>query len=143
MANRVVMDEKGMAALLHSEDGPVGRDTVRRTIRVFGRSVELCPVDDGEARLSLDWEVGRDEHGIYGRVGSNLERFIHIERGTGLYEVEIEGVPASPNKGRVITPSTKQALAFKVNGRQVVVASIKGMHAQPVLRPALDAFDED
>lgn len=143
MPNRVVMDEAGLYALLESEEGPVGRDLLRRTLRVHARAVELCPVDEDVLRNSIDWEVGRDPNGLYGRVGTNVDYAIHVERGTGLYETTIEGVAPSANKGRVITPTAKQALAFTVGGRQVVVASIKGMRPQPFLRPALDAADEE
>lgn len=136
------MDEAGIAALLYDEHGPVGQDLLRRVLAVEARVVEFTPAETGRARGSVDHEIGRDADGLYGRVGSNLDYFIHIERGTGLFEEEIEGVPASASKGHRITASDKQALAFEVHGQRVVVHSIKGMRAHAPLRRGLDAFDD-
>lgn len=142
MANRVEMDEDGLHALLDSEDGPVAKDLLRRTLAVEARAVELCPVDTGRLRGSIDHEVVRDGDGLVGRVGTNVDYAIDVERGTGLFETTVEGVPASGSKGHRITATDKQALAFRVDGEQVVVKSIKGVRPQPFLRPALDAADD-
>jgi hypothetical protein len=143
MPNRVVLDDAGLHALLESPDGPVGRDLLRRTLAVEARAVELCPVDEDRLRGSIDHEVGRDAEGLYGRVGTNVDYALDVERGTGLFEETVEGIAPSRSKGHRITPTSKQALAFTAaGGQKVVVRSIRGMHAQPFLRPALDAFDD-
>lgn len=139
---RVEFDEAGMFELLESETGPVGRDILRRTLNVEAAAVMYCEVDEGRARASIDHEIGRDEHGLYGRVGSNLDYFIHIERGTGLFEEAIPGVAPSPSKGQRITAKDGGVLRFEIGGEVLYRKSIKGMRPQAPLRRGLDAADD-
>jgi hypothetical protein len=143
MANaRVEMDERGLYELLESETGPVGRDIMRRTLAVEARAVALCPVDEGRLRASIDHEVGRDQHGLYGRVGTNVDYAIHVERGTGVFEETVPGLAPSKNKGRRITADDGGMLRFEIGGVVFYRRSIKGMQPQPFLRPALDAAED-
>ena len=139
---RVEMDEAGLHELLESETGPVGKDLLRRVLNVEAASVIYCPVDEGPARASIDHEIGHDEHGLYGRVGSNLEYFIHIERGTGIFEEAIPGVTPSPNKGRRITAKDGGMLRFEIGGQVIYRKSIKGMRPHAPLRRGLDHADD-
>ncbi len=139
---RVVIDEQGMDELLDSPTGPVGRDILRRTLAVEARAVALCPVDEGRLRASIDHEVGRDAHGLYGRVGTNVEYALEVERGTGVFETTVVGVAPSKNKGRRITAHDGGVLRFEIGGQVLYRRSIKGMRPQPFLRPALDAADD-
>lgn len=144
MANaRVEMDELGLYELLESETGPVGRDILRRTLAVEAASVMYCPVDEGRAWTTIEHEVGRDEHGLYGRVGSNLDYFIHIERGTGVFEEAIPGVAPSPNKGQRITAKDGGTLRFEIGGEVIYRKSIKGMRPHAPLRRGLEHADDD
>jgi hypothetical protein len=141
-AVRVEIDDQGIHALLNDPDGPVGRDILRRTLKVEARAVELCPVDEGRLRASIDHEVGRDRDGLYGRVGTNVNYALEVERGTGLFETNVPGVAPSASKGRRITPVQAKALRFVVDGDVVFAKSIKGMRPQPFLRPALRAAED-
>ncbi len=139
---RVELDEAGLAELLDAEDGPVGRDILRRTLAVEARAVALCPVDEGRLRASIDHEVTRDTEGLVGKVGTNVDYAIHVERGTGLYEVTVPGVAPSANKGRRITAEGGGMLRFEIGGEVIYRRSIKGMRPQSFLRPALDAAED-
>jgi hypothetical protein len=77
--------------LLLSEHGPVGRDLIRRAIRVHRHAVMLCPVDTGHLRSSLTWELGEIGsgggegvwgEGLYVDVGTNVEYAPYVEEGT-------------------------------------------------------------
>lgn len=135
-------DEQGMYELLDAEDGPMGRDILRRTLAVEAAAVTFCPVDEGPARASITHEVTRDSDGLVGKVGSNLEYFIHIERGTGVFEETIPGVTASPNKGQRITAKDGGMLRFEIDGQVLYRRSIKGMPAHAPLRRGLDAAED-
>jgi len=142
MAVRVVMDEKGLYDLLESPTGPVGKDLLRRTLNVEARAVELCPVDEGALRADIHHVIERDDEGLVGKVGVNKRYGVHVERGTGLFEETIPGVPASKSKGQRITAKDGGMLRFEVDGKVIYRRSIKGMRPQPFLRPALDAADD-
>lgn len=139
---RVEMDERALYELLDSETGPVGRDLLRRVLAVEARAVVLCPVDEGRLRASIDHEVGRDEHGLYGRVGTDVEYALEVERGTGVFEEAVPGIAPSSNKGRRITAKDGGMLRFEIAGQVFYRRSIKGMRPQPFLRPALDAAED-
>jgi hypothetical protein len=129
---RVNLDDAEIERLLRSPEGPVAKDLLRRGAKVESAAIRLCPRDTGRLAGSIDHELDRDERGLVVRVGSNIEYSRHVEEGTGLY---------GPFKQRIV-PTTKQALAFTVGGRRVVVASIAGARAQPFLRPALKAAED-
>ncbi len=139
---RVELDEVGLYALLEAEDGPVGRDILRRTLAVEAAAVMHCPVDEGRAWTTIEHEVIRDDEGLVGKVGSNLDYFIHIERGTGIHEETIPGVPASPNKGRRITAKDGGTLRFVIDGEVIYRKSIKGMRPHAPLRRGLAAAED-
>ncbi len=137
------MDDQGLYELLQAEDGPVGRDILRRVLAVEARAVVLCPVDEGRLRASLDHEITHDAEGLVGRVGTNVSYALEVERGTGLFEETVPGVAPSSSRGRRITATTPGGvLRFEVNGETVFARSIKGMRPQPFLRPALDAAED-
>lgn len=141
-AARVVIDEQGMDSLLNDPDGPVGRDILRRTLKVEARAVELCPVDEGRLRADISHEVGRDANGLYGVVGVSLDYGLDVERGTGLFEESVPDVAPSASKGQRITPKNAKALRFVAGGEVIYRTSIKGMRPRPFLRPALAAADD-
>lgn len=140
---RVEMDEPGLTELLDAEDGPVGRDLLRRVLAIEARAIVLCPVDEGRLRADISHEVGRDADGLFGRVGVSLPYGIDVERGTGVFEEAVPGVSSSPNKGRRITAHGDGVLRFEINGEVFYRRSIKGMRPQMFLRPALAAAVDD
>jgi len=82
MADRVVFDERALRELFESPRGPVGKDLVRRTLRVERRAKELAPVDTGRLRSSITYEVGEDSRGLVARIGTNVTYAIYLEYGT-------------------------------------------------------------
>jgi HK97 gp10 family phage protein len=83
------------------------------------------PVDTGELRESIGVQVQP------GRVvvGPTAAHATYVEYGT---------------KPHIIEPKNKKALAFKVNGKTVIVKRVQhpGTKAQPFVRPAFDAWVE-
>ncbi len=142
MALAFEFDEQGMYELLESETGPVGKDILRRTLAVEARAVVLCPVDEGRLRASIDHEVTRDSDGLVGRVGTDVEYALDVERGTGVFEETVPGIAPSKSKGQRITAQGGGVLRFEIGGEVIYRRSIKGMRPQPFLRPALDAAED-
>ena len=79
---RVVLDQANLTKLLESEQGPVGRELTRRTIKVDRSAKDRCPVDTGRLRSSITWRLGRDGRGLLGIVGTNVAYAPHVEFGT-------------------------------------------------------------
>ena len=71
-----------LARLLSSEEGPVARDLLKRTIRVEAAAKRLAPVDTGRLRSSITHSLERDGRGLVGFVGSNVSYAIFQEFGT-------------------------------------------------------------
>lgn len=82
MASRFVYDDAALAKLFESSDGPIGKEILRRTIRVEGAAKRLCPVDTGRLRSSITHELAKDAQGIVGTVGTNVEYAAYVELGT-------------------------------------------------------------
>lgn len=83
MAERTVFHEAALARLLESEDGPVAKDVLRRSIRVESAAKRLAPVDTGRLRSSITHELATDTQGLHGRIGTNVEYAPYVEFGTG------------------------------------------------------------
>lgn len=79
---RVVLDQAGLTRLLESEQGPVGKELARRTIRVDRSAKDRCPVDTGRLRSSINWRMARDGRGLLGIVGTNVTYAPYVEFGT-------------------------------------------------------------
>lgn len=88
----LIWNEAGLHALLEGPSGGVGRDLVRRALRVHARAVTLCPVGTPEStghpgyvggtlRSSLTWELVQ-ESGLSAKVGTNVEYGPYVELGT-------------------------------------------------------------
>lgn len=78
----IVFDEAALRQLFESENGPVGKELARRTIRVESRAKHLAPVDTGRLRSSITHEMGTEGGDLVGRVGTNVEYARHQELGT-------------------------------------------------------------
>lgn len=79
----VRLDPEAIQRLLTSENGPVGRDLLRRAVRVEAAAKRACPVDTGRLRASLTHVIEEDGEGLYAVVGTNVEYAIYVELGTG------------------------------------------------------------
>lgn len=82
MADRVVFDEAALRKLFESPEGPVGKDLVKRALRVQRRAKQIAPVDTGRLRSSVEYEVGRDSRGLVARIGTDVTYAVYLEFGT-------------------------------------------------------------
>jgi HK97 gp10 family phage protein len=78
----VHIDQLAVMALAVRIDGPVALELERAALRVQNRATQLCPVDTGRLRASIDHEMGVDAEGAYALVGSNVEYAGYVEFGT-------------------------------------------------------------
>lgn len=77
-----MFDEAALAELFESPEGPVGKELVRRTIRVQRRAKQLAPVDTGRLRSSIAYELGREGLDLVAKIGTNVHYAPHLEFGT-------------------------------------------------------------
>jgi len=126
----VEWDEAALHDLLASQDGPVGRDLIRKTEKVTQEAKRLAPVSpdgsngkpSGYMRSRIDGKVTTDD-GLVGYVEAHAEYPIYVEVGTGPHLIESHGdYPLRDSKGHVFGKTVHHP----------------GTHAQPFLRPALD-----
>lgn len=82
MAERIDINGAALQELLNGPQGPVGRELLRRVIRVESAAIRACPVDTGRLRSSITHDVGQDERGLVGRVGSDVVYAPYVEFGT-------------------------------------------------------------
>lgn len=123
-----------VARLLESREGPVGRDLLTKAATVARRAKELCPVSphgsggnpSGHLRNSIEYGVGRDERGLYGEAGTDVEYALPVELGSRPHVIESHGDYPLRN------PATGQVFGKRVQH--------PGTEAQPFLRPALDSI---
>lgn len=94
MPDRVVLHAAELTRLLEGPDGPVGREVLRRTIRVETAAKRLCPVDTGRLRSSITHEVAVDLDGLVARIGTNVEYAPYVEFGTSRATAQPFLVPA-------------------------------------------------
>ena len=107
--------------LLQGRDGPVVRSLISKAIRVTAGAKRRCPVDTGRLRQSIRWELGRDGHGYFVRVGSDLEYAAAVHDGHG-----------------DIYPKNARVLHFFVGGEEVFTMHVGPTQGVPFLRDALD-----
>lgn len=127
---------KGMNSLIQKLNA-LGGNVEDCLYRGIGKSVsfiesdakDLCPVDHGELRDSINSKVEKTSSGIKGSVGTNKEYAAYVEFGTGK-----KGEESNTNKKPNV--SYKQD-KWKVNIPGVGVRWIDGQPAQPYLYPAL------
>lgn len=128
--DEVYVSEAAVKRLMASPLGPAAKLLSRRAIRVETRAKELCPVDTGRLRSSITWALGRDAHGLYADIGTNVFYAPFIEFGTGIY-----GPRHTP-----IVPRSAPYLAWRgKDGQWHRATSVKGRPKTPFLRPALRA----
>jgi hypothetical protein len=122
-------DQNSVTAMLHAENGPVGRDMRRRGERVLARAKELVGIDTGRLHNSLrlsNATVG-GERAVTVWTPVRYARFHHD--GTGIFG----------RSGRPIRPKNARALRFKPRGSSAFVfaASVRGSRPNPFMREAL------
>lgn len=82
MADRVVFDEAALRRLFESPEGDIGKELVKRALRVQRRAKQIAPVDTGRLRSSVEYEVGRDSRGLVARIGTDVTYAVYLEFGT-------------------------------------------------------------
>ena len=120
-AYKLVLDQAEIKAVL-SDD--VGKDVAKTTLRVLNRSKVLCPVDTGNLRASIQFELIRRPDRITGEVGTKVKYALPVHNGV---------------RARFIYPNEKKALAFDWKGRHWVLARVhqKARRGRPFLLDAL------
>lgn len=83
-----------LSQLLSSTSGPVAQDLTRRVQRVTNKARTLAPVDTGNLRGSITWEIRKRGNQIVGVVGTNVPYSIYIEKGTRYMRPQPFLVPA-------------------------------------------------
>lgn len=132
------LDSAAILQQLTGPNGAVARDLVRRGQRVQNAARRLAPVDKGRLRGSITMEVRGSGRSLEVRVGSNLPYAIYVEKGTGIYAGRGYIYPKSGQYLRWPSTSGGRYKGGATKG-YVFAKRIKGMKAQPFLRPALDA----
>jgi HK97 gp10 family phage protein len=82
MGSRVVINQSEWRDLFESENGPIAKELLRRTIKVENTAKSLTPVDTGRLRSSITHELGREGRRFVARVGTNVEYAGYVEFGT-------------------------------------------------------------
>lgn len=76
------LDRAAIERLLSSPQGPVVQTLMKYGIMIERRAKQLCPVDTGNLRASINHAVGQDSRGPYVVIGSQVEYAIYQELGT-------------------------------------------------------------
>lgn len=79
---RVVLDRGALDRVLESPQGEVGREVARRSVKVHRAALNLCAVDTGRLRASINWRLAQDSQGLLGIIGTNVTYAPHVEFGT-------------------------------------------------------------
>lgn len=81
---RVVLNQQELGELLRSEDGAVGRYLIQQSQRVVNAARAACPVDTGNLRASITYEIARDgaSGGLSARIGTNVPYAVYVHEGT-------------------------------------------------------------
>ena len=79
---QVRVDAPELSQLLSSTTGPVAADLIRRVQRVTNKARTLAPVDTGNLRGSISWEIRKRGNQLVGVVGTNVPYAIYVEKGT-------------------------------------------------------------
>ena len=76
------LDSAAIRSQLTGPNGAVARDLHRRANRVLNEARYLCPVDTGNLRGSITWEIRKRGNQLVGVVGTNVPYAIYVEKGT-------------------------------------------------------------
>src|SRR3954465_15159118 len=82
MGTVVTLNDAAIAELLTGQSGPVYAEVHRRTLKVHAAAAQNCPVDTGRLRSSIRWAMIKDNRGLVGIVGSDVESAGYVEDGT-------------------------------------------------------------
>ena len=142
----IKLNQKQIIDQLTGPSGAVALDLLKRGRRVQNLAQRLAPVDQGTLRASITTEVRGTGKTLACRVGTNLKYGFYVEFGTGIYAGRGEitakggGLMRWPNKNNAYrTTGGNRRYSGGKTAKYVYAKKIKGMKAQPFLRPALEA----
>lgn len=118
---RLVLDPAAIEKMLKSPAGLVGRDLIKKAIRVQSGAKRRCPVDTGRLRQSIRYRIGQDGKGLYAEVGSDLEYAAAVHNGHG---------DITPVNGRFLH-------FFAKDGTEVFTLHVRATKGVPFLKDAL------
>jgi HK97 gp10 family phage protein len=79
---RFRIDNGGLNQLFHSPTGEVAKIITKKAIMVDRMAKQLCPVDTGLLRSSINWRLGVDGRGVYATIGTSTHYAPYVEFGT-------------------------------------------------------------
>ena len=140
------LNQKQIIDQLTGPSGAVALDLLKRGRRVQNMAQRLAPVDQGQLRASITTEVLGTGTTLAYHMGTNLKYGMYVEFGTGIYAGRGEitakggGLMRWPNKNNAYkTTGGNRRYSGGKTAKYVYAKKIKGMRAQPFLRPALEA----
>jgi HK97 gp10 family phage protein len=82
VSGEVRLDDRAIAGLFTSPEGPAAKGVLRAAVQVEARAKRLAPVDTGRLRASITHALFRDDQGLLAKVGSDVEYALWQEVGT-------------------------------------------------------------
>lgn len=92
----------------------------RASLIVVSDAKQNCPVDDGQLRQSITYQIEKEKDKTIAYVGTNVSYAPYVEKGTGIYNPD----------GR--------KTAWRYQDAKGEWHTTRGMREQPFLQPALD-----
>lgn len=142
-----VFNEALLQQMMHSPNGAVAKDLIKRGARVESRAKRNLGggisgpkrINTGHLRSSIKSQLIVRPEGLAVRVGTGVRYARWVHDGTGIYGPY--HVPILPKHGKVLVWRSKIYGAKKGKwAGKVVVRSVKGMKPNPFLHNALPAF---
>lgn len=146
MSTKITYNSAELKALMASQNGPVWRDLNRRADRVLNKARRLCPVDQGQLKLSLGKEIAMVNGVPVARIFAGADYAIYVHEGTGLWgrgqyikpvKMSVLAWPAKNNKYKTTGGNRRYKSGKTAN--LVFSMRSKGVKGRPFLRNALDA----
>ena len=150
MAAEFVWNDAQAAHLLDDPAGPVGRDLHRRGTAAESAAKALCPTETGQLRESIMAEpVAVDTEGMHQDVGAHADHALAVELGSRPHRIYPRSADGAlvfwwPKVGAttVVPAGGGQHTGRQADGSFKIgkgYVDHPGTHAQPYLRPAIDA----
>jgi hypothetical protein len=127
---QIDLDEVQLQVLLRSDDGVVGKDTMKRARKVEASAKRRVRVKTGRLQRSIKARRDRSEGEASAVVEATARHARFVHEGTGVYGPT--GLP--------IQPRTRSVLKFRVGGGMTIFApSVRGQRGTHFLRDAMAA----
>jgi hypothetical protein len=134
---KIVIDEVAVLQLLHSPNGPVAKDMLRRGRDVARLARRLVGRQSGRLAHSIEHYPVYDD-GVPGvRIGSSLyyARFVHD--GTGIYGPR--GTPIRPTRKNLLAWMGRSRGVLRARSQFIYARSVRGQRGTKYLERALRA----